>query len=190
LIRGDLPASLPFVPALVGVLVSYAALVGAAPAVGPAAFVDVCGLGGPACEAAAPLADEGPAEYATPAEINCPASEPTRGLVSHPEPPAPAAGDCSPPSLDFHYRVSRVPESERPSGALRPQRARRNSRPVAACTGLPLEHGSPLSIGSLQPIAMYAVLGLIPPSADSAGWETFTLGAARALEPLDRPPRT
>jgi hypothetical protein len=186
---------------VVGVFLSYAALVGAASAVDPravapaavaaTAVAEVCALGGPACEADVPEAlgeDPGPLVYATPAEIDCPASDRGVRVVRQPELPA-SAGDCSPPSLDFHYRVSRAPESERPNGALRPQRARRPSHRVAACTGLPLERGSLLSLVSLQPMATYAIAGLVPPLGVVVAFEDLASGTVRALEPLDRPPR-
>jgi hypothetical protein len=185
------------VSALVGILVSCAALIGPASAavpggvqavervVDPVAFAyDACTIGGPACEASARDEDEAPI-FATPAEVDCPA-------VSAPSPASAQAGgeDCSPPSIDFRYRVSRSPESERPPGALRPQRARRNVRLIAACTGLPMERGSSLAPSTAQPIAVYAVPGLRPPAARSATFEWSPGGPARTLEPLDRPPRS
>ena len=183
---------------LVGILVSCAALVAGRPVVGISAQAsideafndDACLLGGPACEA--PVMNDEPAVYATPAQVNCPApgalAQPAGGEASTFELRA-ASGDCSPPALVFHYRVSRLPESERPTGALRPQRPRRNSRPVAACTGLPPEHGLMLSSLSSQPIAMYATCNLSPPPARAARFEAIDQGTMRTLDPLDRPPR-
>jgi hypothetical protein len=184
---------------LVGILVSCAALVAGRPVVGAngsatlddAAYYDACLLGGPACEA--PALNDEPTVYANPVEVNCPA--PDQGSRA-----APAAGTstvergtvsggCSPADLVFHYRVSRLPESERPSGALRPQRARRNGRPVAACTGLPPEHGLTMSPTSAQPIAVYAMFDLLPPPVQAADFEAIDQRPTRILEPLDRPPR-
>jgi hypothetical protein len=149
---------------------------------------DICLPGGPACEA--PVAGE-PAEYANPVEVNCPSMDarPTNAAPADAFDIRMAFGDCSPPNLLFHYRVSRLPESERPSGALRPQRGRHNARPVASCTGLPPEHGAPLSVAAAQPLAMYAGFTLIPPPVHQAGFESVQQGSTRVVEPLDRPPR-
>ena len=175
---------------MVALLVSCASLIGSAPA-GAAILVpdDLCALGGPAC--AAPEEAGTLREYATPVEVDCPAAADARRAprVASAFGLEPVGGDCSPPSLDFHYRVSRSPESERPSGALRPQRNRRNAHPTAACTGLPPERGTPISTGTIQPIAVYAVLALLPPSARSLRFEGRFRAPVRALEPLDRPPR-
>jgi len=97
-------------------------------------------------------------------------------------------GACNLPVLDFHYRVSRLPESERPSGAFQPQRARRNTR-TASCTGLPPERGTQLSTGIAQPAAIYARLELIPPAGEATQPAACVDRASRVLEPLDRPPR-
>ena len=178
--------------ALVGVVLSYATVVAGAPSAGLPAFEDICVAGSAACDA--PIAaDDSDAVYATPAEINCPAPE--RPHVSnHLVEAAPAAdaqglfGACSPPVLDFRYRVSRLPESERPAGAFQPQRARRSNR-AASCTGLPPEHGTQLSTGFIQPAAVYARLGMIPPAGESTRPGATARRPSRVLEPLDRPPR-
>jgi hypothetical protein len=199
LIRAGLPASLHVVLVLMGVVLSsYVTLVAGIHGVGSAADsgVDLCAIGEAACEApsdAAAATDE-PAVYATPAEVDCQAlgisaaagasavgvSRSNLELVD---------GACSPPVLDFHYRVSRVAESERPNGALRPQRARRAGRTESAYTGLPIEHGSPISLLSLQPIAMYALPGLCPPAHQLVTFQSILAAPSRSLEPLDRPPR-
>jgi hypothetical protein len=205
LILAYLPASFPFVFALVGVVLSYATVAASGP--GAAAIDDVCAgaAGGPACEAPATDLEE---TYATPLEIDCPAGQlpqpagdrlqarqdfaPT-GFIQptfvQPTFVDPSFVGCSPPVLDFHYRVSRVPESERPNGALRPQRARRNGPAVAACTGLPLERETQLSGGAAQPAAMYATLTLLPPASATARFGATEDRSSRMLEPLDRPPR-
>lgn len=179
--------------ALVGVVFSYATFAAGASAGGVTAPDDIAlcwAAGGPSCET--PAVDQAGGDYATPAQVDCPAVGAARDAQSRieagPTFVKPAFWDCSPPVLDFHYRVSRAPESERPNGALRPQRARRGS-PVAACTGLPAERGSPLSLGTVQPAAMYALLSLIPPSSTAAHLFGGENRLTRALEPLDRPPR-
>jgi len=194
LIQGCVPASFRSVLALVGVVLSYATVAAGVPSAGPTAFDDICITGGPACEAPA-ASERDEAIYATPVEIDCPA--PRGAHVSNrPALDAPAAADdgqlavgaCSLPVLDFRYRVSRLPESERPSGALQPQRARRTTR-SASCTGLPPERGTQLSTGIIHPAAMYAALQLIPPPSEATRPGATTERATRTLEPLDRPPR-
>jgi hypothetical protein len=173
---------------------SYAALIGTAPVVtGAAAAEDVCGpAGSPACEPALDLG-EVPVEYATPAEVDCPAPATASaargyGAASAFDLPSSFEG-CSPPVLDFHYRVSRSPESERPTGTLRPQRARRPLHAETACTGLPPEHGTPLSASTLPPVAVYAVLAWVPPTVHTPVIGAPGRASFRVLEPLDRPPR-
>jgi len=97
-------------------------------------------------------------------------------------------GACNLPVLDFRYRVSRLPESERPSGAFQPQRARRTTR-TAACTGLPPERGTQLSTAVVHPGAIYAALQLLPPPGQATCPGAAVDRATRVLEPLDRPPR-
>jgi len=182
------------VSALVGLLVSYAALVGTAPVVTGADAVDeVCGpAGSSACEPAIDLGER-PVEYATPAEVDCPApATPAtgrgHGTLSAFDLPSSFEG-CSLPVLDFYYRISRSPESERPTGALRPQRARRTTHAEAVCTGLPPEHGTPLSSNTLPPVAVYAHLVLLPPTDRAQVIAPWEQASVRVLEPLDRPPR-
>lgn len=192
LIRGDLPATFRRVSAPLAVVVACAAVFAGRSAVAAtSAGDDICLPGGPACEA--PASTDEPAEYATPAEVNCPSVDLRDPGVASVGAPAfdvrAVSWDCSPPNLLFHYRVSRVPETERPSGALRPERGRVKARPVASCTGLPPEHGAPLSVAAAQPIAIYATLTLIPPPVRVAGFPSMVQGPTRVLEPLDRPPR-
>jgi hypothetical protein len=196
LIQGVVPASFPTVFALVGVVLSYATVAAGAPSTGPSAFDDICIAGGPACEGAVTANGEQPI-YATPAQIDCPA--PSGSLHPSGSPTAqadravddgqqPVMGACNLPVLDFRYRVSRVPESERPSGAFQPQRARRTTR-TASYTGLPSERGTQISTGLAQPAAIYAALELIPPPAEATRPGACLERATRVLEPLDRPPR-
>jgi len=181
---------------LVGVVLSFATVAAGAPSAGPSAFDDICIAGGPACEIPVAL-DGDDAVYATPAQVDCPAPDgahhPLDGaLVAQADRPAddgqPATGACNLPVLDFHYRVSRLPESERPSGAFQPQRARRTTR-TASCTGLPPERGTQLPTGLAQPAAIYARLELIPPPSEATRPAACVERATRILEPLDRPPR-
>ncbi len=53
--------------------------------------------------------NDGPRDYATPAEVDCPTT---------PDAPAVATGECSEPPLNLWYRVSRFPDSEQPTGSL------------------------------------------------------------------------
>ena len=183
--------------ALLGLLVSYAALIGTAPVVTDLAGADdVCGApGSAACEPAVDLGEigEAPAEYATPAEVDCPApgtpvTARSRVAASAFDLPASFEG-CSLPVLDFHYRISRSPESERPTGALRPQRARRPTHAESVCTGLPPERGTPLSTSTLPPVAVYTLLALTPPDVRTQVMGPRARTSFRVLEPLDRPPR-
>lgn len=182
--------------ALVGVVLSYAAVAAGAPGAGPSAFDDICIAGGPACELPAAL-DGDDAVYATPLQVDCPAPAgghrsvdgATTAQADHlADEGQPAMGACNLPVLDFRYRVSRLPESERPSGAFQPQRARRTGR-TAACTGLPPERGTQVSMGIAQPAAIYARLELIPPAGEATQPAGCVDRASRVLEPLDRPPR-
>ena len=197
LIQGVVPASFRTVFALVGVVLSYATVAAGAPSAGPSAFDDICIAGGPACEGPV-TADGEETIYATPAQIDCPAPtgarHPSGGSpVGQADRAAddgqqPAMGACNLPVLDFRYRVSRVPESERPSGAFQPQRARRTTR-TASCTGLPPERGTQFSTGLAQPAAIYAALEVIPPAGEATRPGACLERATRVLEPLDRPPR-
>lgn len=173
--------------ALVGVVLSYATVAAGAPSGGLPAFDDICIAGGPACEL--PPALDGEAVYATPAQIDCPAPTELHHAVEVAANDGTAAmGACSLPVLDFRYRVSRLPESERPSGAFQPQRARRPTR-GASCTGLPPERGTQISTGFIPPVAMYATLQLLPPPSVGHRPGATVERATRVLEPLDRPPR-
>jgi len=197
LIHGGVPASFRTVLALVGVVLSYAAVAAGAPSAGPIAFDDICIAGAPACEEAVALEEAG-AVYATPAQVDCPAPPGLHHLMeggpatvdqqAQADDGQPVMGTCTLPVLDFRYRVSRLPESERPSGAFQPQRARRTTR-TAACTGLPPEHGTQLSTALAQPVAIYATLQWLPPPSEATRPGAAVERATRVLEPLDRPPR-
>jgi len=161
-------------------------------AAAPSASV-TCADGPASCDSAwaAPVAfaadgddDEAPAEYATPAEVDCP--EP-------PQPPAPtASGECSEaPAVAlnlFWYRVSRYPESELPAGRLSPTSGSRRAHAGQTMTGGVPDAGSIAKL-TVQPMALTALPALFP--AVSRRLEDTRAQAlpARALAPPDRPPR-
>jgi len=153
----------------------------------PSASV-TCADGPASCDGAwaAPVAfaddaapdDDGPAEYATPAEVDCP------------EPPQPApvlaSGECSESPAAFWYRVSRYPESELPSGRLAPS-TRRAHNAAAVTGGLPdVGHFTKLTT---QPIALVALPALFPALSRRLDHASAQALPARALAPPDRPPR-
>ena len=127
-------------------------------------------------------ADDSPHDYATPAEIDCPTppEAPAQGAV--------ASGECSEPPLNLWYRVSRFPDSERPAGSLAPA-------PRGANGGRALTAGGANDLGHLtaaphlQPIALFALPGLVPASVRSFAHVSTREIPARALAPPDRPPR-
>jgi len=123
--------------------------------------------------------NDGPREYATPAEVDCPVP---------PQPPAVlASGECSDTPLNLWYRVSRLPESEVPAGRLAPATARRARDTTAVTGGMP-DFGQ-ISKLTVQPMALHALPALFPTAsrrrADGLTW----LLPTRALAPPDRPPR-
>ncbi len=125
--------------------------------------------------------DDAPAEYATPAEIDCP--EP-------PQPPAVlASGECSDaPVLNLWYRVSRYPESELPAGQVAPTSPARRAHGAKTVSGGLPDFGQITKL-TVQPIALTALPALFP--AISRRLEDTRAQAlpARALAPPDRPPR-
>ena len=153
----------------------------------PSASV-TCADGPASCDSAWPsalagadsdAADEGPREYATPVEIDCPAP---------PQPPAVvASGECSEPTLNLWYRVSRFPESELPAGRLAPAASRR-ARGTKAVTG-DLPDVGQISKLTVQPIALHALPALFPTAARRQDEGRTQILPARALAPPDRPPR-
>jgi hypothetical protein len=122
----------------------------------------------------------GPRDYATPAEIDC--EDPALDAALAKEDLATA---CDEVSLDFWYRVSRLPDGE--SSSLVPLRHQRGSRAMSSC-GVPPERAQ-ISAPQNQPLALFAVPTLLPIEAQ-ADWSTEALFLpARALAPPDRPPR-
>jgi len=128
----------------------------------------------------APAAD-GPRDYATPAEVDCP---------SPPEAPAHpwvASGECSEPPLNLWYRVSRFPDSEQPTGSLVP--AARGVRSNRAFTSRGPQDVGHWSAPDVQSLALFAVPGLAPSGARNHSDVSSRTVPARALAPPDRPPR-
>jgi hypothetical protein len=125
--------------------------------------------------------DDGPRDYATPAEIDCP---------TPPEPPAVpsvASGECSEPPLNLWYRVSRFPDSERPPESLVPaSRRARSNRGVSSGGAQDVGHWS---APDLQPLALFALPGFVATGARTHSDVSSRTIPARALAPPDRPPR-
>jgi hypothetical protein len=153
----------------------------------PSASV-TCADGPASCDSAWPSTpstttatdDDGPREYATPVEIDCPAP---------PQPPAVAAsGECSEPPVNLWFRVSRFPESELPAGRLSPGTARRAHGANVVTGGLP-DVGF-LQKLNIQPIALHALPALYPTASRRRDEGRTQILPARALAPPDRPPRT
>lgn len=129
-------------------------------------------------------ADDGPPQYATPVEIDCPTPPDATPTDST------ASGECSEPPLVFFYRyfVSRSPESEAPTGSLAP--APRRARPSHGVSARGTEDvGGHLSAPDLQPLALVALPGLLPGSEHHLHESSARVIPARALAPPDRPPR-
>ena len=126
-------------------------------------------------------ADDGPRDYATPAEIDCPAPPEAPALPSW------ASGECSEPPLNLWYRVSRFPDSEQQPESLvpAPRRARRNRG---------ISSGGPQDVGhwsapDVQPLALFALPGFLSSGARNHSDVSSRTIPARALAPPDRPPR-
>ena len=125
--------------------------------------------------------NEGPRDYATPAEVDCP---------SPPQAPAQAwvaSGECSEPPLNLWYRVSRFPDSEQPTGSLVP--APRGAHGNRAITSRGPQDVGHWSAPDLQPLALFAVPGLAPSGGRNLSDISSRTVPARALAPPDRPPR-
>jgi hypothetical protein len=135
-----------------------------------------------AADAPADSADDNPRDYATPAEIDCPTPPETlaQGAV--------ASGECSEPPLNLWYRVSRFPDGERPPGSLAPApRGARGGRALTA--GGANDVGHLTAAPHLQPIALFALPGLVPASVRNFADVSTREIPTRALAPPDRPPR-
>ena len=122
--------------------------------------------------------NDGPRDYATPAEIDCPTA---------PDAPAVATGECSEPPLNLWYRVSRFPDSEQPTGSLvaAPRRAHSN-RGITSGGAPDVGHWSAPDV---QPVALFALPGLVSAGARNHLDTSSRTIPARVLAPPDRPPR-
>ena len=122
--------------------------------------------------------DDGPRDYATPAEVDCP---------TMPDAPALATGECSEPPLNLWYRVSRFPDSEQPPGSLvaAPRRAHGN-RGITSGGAPDVGHWS---APDLQPVALFALPGIVSTGARNHSDISSRTIPARVLAPPDRPPR-
>ena len=130
-----------------------------------------------------PPDDDGPRDYATPAEVDCP---------TPPDPPGPnsnaMASECSDTPVNvFWFRVSRTADSERPSGGLAP--APRRARTDHALAGSGPQDAAHLSAPDLRPIALCALPGIVPTVARHFFDSGLQALPARSLAPPDRPPR-
>lgn len=180
--------------ALLGVALSYAALLtttGVTAGGGAEGELCLLGLDQDACGLAAaptPTAVGGDREtvYATPAEVDCRAMAQAPG--AHRDERPLLSGDCEGTILDLRYRVSRSPDSERPSGSLRSDRSRRSVHAASAATGAPRDTRVPLTAAA-QPMALYASHDQMPPQPGTLAIEWLGATATRTLDPPDRPPR-
>jgi hypothetical protein len=98
-----------------------------------------------------------------------------------------ASGECSEPPLNLWYRVSRFPDSERTPESLvpAPRRARGN-RGISSGGAQDVGHWS---APDLQPVALFALPGIVSTSAHNHSDISSRTIPARALAPPDRPPR-
>jgi hypothetical protein len=125
--------------------------------------------------------DDGPRDYATPAEIDCP---------TPPEPPALpslASGECSEPPLNLWYRVSRFPDSERPPESLVP--APRRARSTHGISSGGAQDVGHWSAPDVQPLALFGLPGFVATGTRTHSDISSRTIPARALAPPDRPPR-
>jgi len=123
--------------------------------------------------------DDGPREYATPVEVDCP-TPPDAAATT-------ASSECDEPTLNLWYRVSRDADSEVPAGSLAPAPRRARVSHGLSAGGAP-DPGH-LSAPDVQPAALCALPGVAPADArDRAALTTGTI-IARTIAPPDRPPR-
>jgi len=125
-----------------------------------------------------PRDTDGPIDYATPAEVECPS--PVVGAVQD--------GTCDALPLDQWYRVSRVPDSESGGTTVAPARRSRGA-PLASSCGTPPPDGAHLAPPAAQPLALYAVPAVLIDTGRVAVISHARVLPARALAPPDRPPR-
>jgi hypothetical protein len=121
--------------------------------------------------------DDGPRDYATPAEVECP----TVAL-------GPMLSDeCDQAPPDLWYRVSRFPDGG-PAGTLAAARRPTGDRVASSC-GTPPSAPTRAVTPDAQPIALVAVPVFVA-TGDAVDLPTDAQApAGRALVPPDRPPR-
>jgi hypothetical protein len=122
----------------------------------------------------------GPREYATPAEIDCPAPLVANGPI--------ASGECDGAPLDLWYRVSRLPDSERPAGSLMPVARRSRTAHGSAAGGRPADPGQ-LSAPDVKPAALFARHDFVATVGRGLFVRSTDALPARVVAPPDRPPR-
>lgn len=126
--------------------------------------------------------DEGPREYATPAEVDCPAP----ALAADSGAPA-AVGECDAPP-DLWYRASRLADGPfRKDGGLLPAKHRRDTRTASSFD--PPREPAHLTAPELQPLALFALPSLSPEDRPAKTATSEEKLPRRALAPPDRPPR-
>jgi len=121
--------------------------------------------------------DDGPVDYATPAEVECPTPPGADGQT----------GICDPAPGDlFWFRISRLPDSESGGTTVAPG-APSGGRVPPSC-GAPPE-GTRIAPPAGQPIALFAVPTLVPEDSQRTVPPDPRPLPTRALAPPDRPPR-
>jgi hypothetical protein len=123
---------------------------------------------------------DGPREYATPAEIDCPTPLAASGPI--------ASGECDGAPLDLWYRVSRLPDSERPAGSLTPTPRRSRAGHGSASGGGPADPGQ-LSAPDVKPAALFAQHDFVATEGRAIFVRSTDALPARVVAPPDRPPR-
>jgi hypothetical protein len=123
---------------------------------------------------------DGRREYATPAEIDCPAPLAATGPI--------ASGECDGAPLDLWYRVSRLPESERPAGSLMPTPRRSRTAHGSASGGAPADPGQ-LSAPEARPAALFALHDFVATVGRGLFVRSTDVLPTRVVAPPDRPPR-
>jgi hypothetical protein len=123
--------------------------------------------------------DDGPRDYATPAEVDCPA--PGDGPI--------ASGECESAPLDLWYRVSRSPDSERPAGSLAPVSRRARATRAGSCGTRPADPGH-LSAPDVHPLALFALHDFLAAGTRGLFLRDTQALPLRTLTPPDRPPRS
>jgi hypothetical protein len=163
---------------MLGLVITFVAAVAPAPAVAALPAGDATCAEGPACvgDLDQPF---GPAEYATPAVIDCRSPDGASAMF----------GECDGTIHDASYRVSRYPDEQR-TVELRP--GRRDRRPGVSSSSLDSlpPRGVELTLAPAQPMAVFATATLLPLDHGRAAPPADVLvPPSRFGDPPDRPPR-